>query len=119
MAGVLLNSAYWFVGRPAEALAVHEQALILDAENPVIHWSIGYAYALLNRVTDARVHARWMQLRVPQMPYTAQLVSLLDAIEGRPAEALAMLGTMAGMTFDAHITFHLACRATCWPGPSS
>lgn len=107
MAGVLLNSVYWFVGKPTEGLESHEQALIRDSENPIIHWSIGYTYALLGRVADARVQAQWMQRHVPQMPYSVQLASLIEGLEGRPAEALAMLGTIAGMTFDGHITFHL------------
>ena len=93
MAGVLLNSAYWFVGRPKEGLDTHEHGLVLDADHPIIHWSLGYTYALLGRVADARVHARWMESRVPQMPYTVQLVALLDAIEGREVEARARLAT--------------------------
>jgi serine/threonine protein kinase/tetratricopeptide (TPR) repeat protein len=108
MAGTFLNSVHWFVGRPHEELAVHEQALLLDSENPIIHWALGYTYLLLDRKRDARVHADWMRLRVPQMPYTVQLVALLDAIDGRPAEALAGLATIADKSFDAHITFHLS-----------
>jgi hypothetical protein len=108
MACALLGSSYWFTGQPAEGLALHEQSLILDSDNPILHWTTGYTYALLNRVTDAQVHARWMQARLPEMPYTLQLVSLLDAMEGRRAEALATLGTIAEMKFDAHITFHLS-----------
>ena len=61
MAGVLLNSAHWFVGRPAEGLDAHERGLGLDGENPIIHWSLGYTYALLGRLADARVHATWME----------------------------------------------------------
>ena len=108
MAGVLLNSANWFVGRPSEGLDAHEKGLLLDADNPIIHWSLGYTYALLNRVDDARTHAQWMQARVPQMPYTVQLVALLDGMEGRLAEARATLATVANMSFDGHITFHLS-----------
>ena len=108
MAGVLLNSAHWFVGRPHEGLDAHEQGIVLDADNPIIHWSLGYTYALLDRLADARVHAQWMQARVPQMPYTVQLVALVDAIEGRPAEARAGLATIADLSFDGHITFHLS-----------
>jgi len=108
MACALLGSSYWFTGQAADGLAFHEQALVLDSDNPIIHWTAGYTYALLNRVADARVHARWMQLRVPEMPYTMQLSSLLDAMDGRKGEALATLGTMAEMKFDAHITFHLS-----------
>jgi serine/threonine protein kinase/tetratricopeptide (TPR) repeat protein len=108
MAGVLLNSVHWFVGRPGEGLETHERGLALDPENPIIHWSLGYTYALLGRPADARAHARWMRARVPEMPYTLQLVSLLDGIDGRPADARAVLAELPGMEFDGHITFHLS-----------
>ena len=108
LAGVLLNSAYWFVGRPQEGLDRHEHALVLDPENPIIHWSLGYTYALLDRVADARVQAQWMQARAPQMPYTVQLVALVEGMTGRPADALAALSTLGDMSFDGHITFHLS-----------
>jgi serine/threonine-protein kinase len=108
MAGVLLNSAHWFVGRPGEGLDAHERSIRLDAENPIIHWSLGYTYALLGRLPDAHVHAAWMQAHVPDMPYTVQLGALLEGLEGRPAEARARLAALADMSFDAHITFHLA-----------
>ena len=49
-----------------------------------------------------------MALRVPEMPYTRQLISLLDAIEGRPADALAQLAALPSTAFDGHITFHLS-----------
>jgi eukaryotic-like serine/threonine-protein kinase len=108
MAGALLNSAHWFVGRPHEGLDTHEHGLVLDPENPIVHWSVGYTYALLGRVADARVQAQWMQTHVPQIPYTAQLVALLDGLQDRSAEGSAVLATIADMTFDGHITFHLA-----------
>jgi TolB-like protein/Flp pilus assembly protein TadD len=108
MAGVFLNTVHWFVGRPHEELAAHEQALLLDVENPIIHWSLGYTYLLLDRRSEARAHADWMQLRVPQMPYTVQLVTLIDAIDGRREQARAGLATIADKSFDAHITFHLS-----------
>ncbi|MDQ6827275.1 MAG: protein kinase [Gemmatimonadota bacterium] len=108
MAGVLINSANWFVGRPHVGLDTHEHGLLLDADNPIIQWSLGYTYALLGRVADARVHAAWMQSRVPQMPYTVQLVALLDGLEGRQEQARAVLATIAEKSFDGHITFHLS-----------
>ena len=95
MAGVLLNSAQWFVGRPHEGLDAHEQSLVLDPENPIIHWSLGYTYALLGRIADARVRAQWMQAHVPQMPYTVQLTALLEGMAGRTADARAALATLA------------------------
>jgi hypothetical protein len=56
----------------------------------------------------ARAQAEWMQSRVPQMPYTLQLASLLDGLEGRQADARARLATLPDMAFDGHITFHLS-----------
>jgi serine/threonine-protein kinase len=108
MAGVLLNSAQWFVGQPQEGLDAHEQSLVLDPENPIIHWSLGYTYALLGRIADARVRMQWMQAHAPQMPYTVQLTALLEGVAGRTAEARAALETLAHMSFDGHITFHLS-----------
>ncbi len=108
MAGVLLNSAHWFVGRPHEGLDIHEHALVLDPDNPIIHWSVGYTYALLGRMADAGAQAQWMQTHVPQIPYTVQLVALLEGSAGRTAEARTALATIADMSFDGHITFHLS-----------
>ena len=39
LAGVLLNSAHWFVGRLHEGLDTHEHGLVLDLGNPIFHWS--------------------------------------------------------------------------------
>ena len=108
MAGVLLNSAHWFVGRAHEGLDAHERGLVLDPENPIIQWSLGYTYALLGRIHDARVRGHWMLAQVPQMPYTVQLIALVEGMAGRLAEARAALATLADMSFDAHITFHLS-----------
>jgi serine/threonine protein kinase/tetratricopeptide (TPR) repeat protein len=108
MAGALLNSAHWFVGRPHEGLDAHERGLVLDPENPIIHWSLGYTYALLGRVADATVRVEWMQAHVPQMPYTVHLTALLEGIAGRTPDARAALANIANMSFDGHITFHLS-----------
>ena len=87
---------------------MHEHGLVLDPENPIMHWSLGYTYALLGRRADARERAQWMQSRVPQMPYTTQLVALLDGLDGRVADARAVLASVENMAFDGHITFHLS-----------
>ncbi len=108
MAGVLYNSSHWFAGRPAEGLREHEHGLVLDPENPIIHWSLGYTYALLGQVDKARQRADWMRARVPRMPYTVQLLSLVEALEGRQAAARETLATIAALNFDGHITFHLS-----------
>ena len=96
------------MGRPHEGLDIHEHALVLDPDNPIIHWSVGYTYALLGRMADASAQAQWMQTHVPQIPYTVQLVALLEGSAGRTAEARAALATLPDMSFDGHITFHLS-----------
>lgn len=108
MAGVLVNSSNWFAGRPTEGLDAHERGLVLDPENPIIHWSLGYTYALLGRRAEAWARAEWMRTRVPAMPYTAQLLSLLHGIDGDAEAARAVLQSIEGLAFDGHITFHLA-----------
>jgi TolB-like protein/Flp pilus assembly protein TadD len=108
MAGVLLNSSHWFAGQPEVGLQEHESGLVLDPENPIIHWSLGYTYALLGRRDDARARAEWMQARVPTMPYTVQLVALVSGLEGKGDEGRRVLQPMEGMAYDGHITFHLA-----------
>jgi eukaryotic-like serine/threonine-protein kinase len=108
MAGILLGSAYWFVGRPAERLDALEQAMMLDPDNPIIRWSLGYTLAGLLRADEARPHADWMKRHSPQMPYTAQLMALLEAMDGRRENALAEIRSIPPMRYDAHLTFHLA-----------
>jgi hypothetical protein len=56
----------------------------------------------------AREHAEWMQAHAPTMPYTAHLLALVHAMDGRSPEAIAVLRTIEAMTFDAHLTFHLS-----------
>ena len=46
--------------------------------------------------------------RVPQRPYTLQLSSLVDAIQGRSAAAREALAPVDVSRLDAHHTFHLS-----------
>jgi serine/threonine-protein kinase len=108
MAALLLCSAHWFVGRPAERLDVIDHAVTLDPENPILRWTFGYTHALLGHVDVAGEHAAWMEAHVPQMPYTVQLSALVHALHGRPAEAVARLRGIEAMQFDAHLTFHVS-----------
>ena len=57
---------------------------------------------------DAAERARWMVARVPILPYTAQLSSLVDAMEGRTTAALDALARVNVAPLDAHHTFHLS-----------
>jgi len=108
MAGVMLGSSFWFVGRPADGLDPLEFAATIDPDNPILRWTLGYTHALLGNRDTARTHAEWMQTHVPQMPYTAHLVALVHALEGRSADAIAALRAIDEITFDAHLTFHLS-----------
>ncbi|MEO7521142.1 MAG: tetratricopeptide repeat protein, partial [Gemmatimonas sp.] len=108
MAAILWNATHWFIGRPTEGFEQLERALTLDADNPIVHWTLGYGYALQGRLADSKIHAQWMLPRVPDMPYTVHLVALLDAMEGRTDAARAAIGTIIEVPFDGHITFHLS-----------
>jgi serine/threonine protein kinase/tetratricopeptide (TPR) repeat protein len=108
LAGILLGSSYWFVGRPGERLDALDHAASLDPENPILRWTLGYTHALLGHRDTAREHAEWMQAHAPTMPYTAHLLALVHAMDGRSPEAIAVLRTIEAMTFDAHLTFHLS-----------
>jgi len=86
-AWMCLGAAEWFAGRAGARVDAIEHAVSMDPENPINHWALGYTYALMGRTSDAAVHGQWMMARVPQLPYTVQLSSLVDAIEGRSATA--------------------------------
>ena len=108
MAGILVGSGYWFLGRPEEGLGALEFAFTIDPDNPILRWTLGYTHALLGRTELARAQADWMRAAVPAMPYTTHLSALVLAMEERPDEALAALGRLGSATFDAHLTFHLS-----------
>lgn len=108
LAGMLLGSVFWFVGRPAERLDAMEHAMTLDPENPIVRWCMGYTHALLGDRDNARAYAEWMQMQVPQMPYTAHLTALVHAMDGQADDAIAVLRSIGEMAFDAHLTFHMS-----------
>jgi serine/threonine protein kinase/tetratricopeptide (TPR) repeat protein len=107
-AGMLVSIAEWFAGRAGNKIEAIESAVAMDPQNPIIHWALGYTYALAGRVTDAEKHASWMLEHTPQMSYTTQLVTLVGAILGHRDEALKALGRLDAAPLDAHQTFHLA-----------
>jgi eukaryotic-like serine/threonine-protein kinase len=107
LAAILAGSTAWFGGQPGEGLDGLEEATALDPENPILRWTLGYTHALLGHRDGAREQAEQMQAQVPLMPYTTHLLALSHAMDGRPADALAMLRTTEDNTFDAHLTFHL------------
>jgi serine/threonine protein kinase/thioredoxin-like negative regulator of GroEL len=107
-AQLLPGVSAWFAGRAGQYLDGIERAIALDPENPMVHWAIGYTYALMGRVADAQVHANWLDEHAPQVLYTVQLSTLVGALQGRRAEALEALRGARAAALDAHQTFHLA-----------
>ena len=107
-AGMLVSVAEWFAGRAGNRIEAIESAIAMDPQNPIIHWALGYTYALAGRIADAASHASWMLEHTPQMSYTIQLVSLVDAIQGHRDGALDALARLDAAPLDAHQTFHIA-----------
>jgi len=108
LGAILFAASHWFVGDCATHLHVLEHAAVLDPENPILHWTLGYNHTLLGNVEAARVHADWMTTHVPTMPYTLHLAAVVQAMTGDPAGGIETLGRVEKMQFDAHLTFHLA-----------
>ena len=104
--GAMLCCSEWFAGNLGKHVDALERALVLDPENPILHWALGYTYALMGRSQDAGVQATWMRAHTPELPYTAQLSSLVDAVDGRREAALAILARADVTLLDAHQTFH-------------
>ncbi len=108
MAGVLLGASLWFQGLAEEGLRPLAFAMTVDPDNPILRWTIGYTHVLVGQWEAAREHAEWMHTHVPTMPYTLHLRALVQAHDGDRAAALATVGAVGDMTYDAHLTFHLA-----------
>ena len=106
-ASLLAGIATWFSGRAADGLHSMERALATDPDSAIIRWTLGYDYAIVGRLADARAHAEWLHQRAPQLPYTVQLRALLAAMDGRKEEALVWLRGVDTGSLDAHHTFHL------------
>jgi serine/threonine-protein kinase len=107
-AWVEVGVSEWFAGRPGRRVDAAEKAVALDPDNPIMHWALGYTYALMGRMTDASAQADWMRARAPTMPYAIQLGALVDAVAGRSAAALKALREVDVAPLDAHQIFHLS-----------
>jgi hypothetical protein len=59
-------------------------------------------------MADAKRHAAAMDRLFPGVPYTRQLLSLIEGLEGRSAAALERLAPINLAVLDAHQHFHLA-----------
>jgi len=97
----------WFSGRPEESYDREAVALRIDPQNLIIHWTAGYHAAFLGLLADAQIHADWMQEHGPDVPYTKQLRSLLEGIQGRTEQARTIVATVDATPLDAHQKFHL------------
>jgi hypothetical protein len=85
-----------------------KRALEIDPQNFIVHWCIGYTYALVDRLPDALHHASVLQKAAPLAAYTLQLLSLIDGLEGRGEAALERITGLNITPLDSHQIFHLA-----------
>ncbi len=69
---------------------------------------MGYSYALVGNLTAAKRHATQLDRLFPGVPYTRQLLSLIDGLEGRGPAALERLAPVNLAVLDPHQWFHLA-----------
>jgi len=92
----------------AEALPNLRHSLELDPRNFILQWTIGYAYAAVGRLDEAARHAAVLNQMGPDVPYTRQLLALLDGLEDRKRAALERLAPIDVTPLDAHNKFHLA-----------
>ncbi|HVL69777.1 MAG TPA: protein kinase [Vicinamibacterales bacterium] len=98
----------WFVGRAERGISDMLRGLEIDPESFILHWCVGYAYALVGKMAEARHHGEQLDRLFPGVPYTRQLLALVDGLEGRGAAALERLAPINMAVLDAHQHFHLA-----------
>jgi serine/threonine protein kinase len=106
--GAMLCVGEWFSGNIGLHVDAMERSLAMDPGNPIVHWALGYTYALMGRAADASLQAQWMRAHAPQLPYTVQLSSLVDGMEGRREQAMHAVSAVDVTPLDAHQTFHIA-----------
>lgn len=99
---------HWFVGQPEQAIPDLRHALDIDPGNFITHWCLGYSYALVGRPADALRHAMTLDGIGTDVPYTRQLLALIDGLERRPQAALDRIASIDVASLDAHHRFHLA-----------
>jgi TolB-like protein/tetratricopeptide (TPR) repeat protein len=109
IAWMISGAVPWFLnGRFEEGLSDLQHALALDPNSYFIHWHIGYAYAAVGQLDKAATHAAFLASVGPDMPYTEQLLALVDALENRPQQAIDRISAVDVAPLDGHTTFHLA-----------
>jgi serine/threonine protein kinase/Flp pilus assembly protein TadD len=105
---MLSGATFWFIGRFDEALPAMKRSLELDPHNFVLRWTAGYTCAALGHLADAARHAAFLHEVGPDVPYTRQLLSLIDGLEGRQGTARERLASIDVTPLDAHNKFHLS-----------
>jgi eukaryotic-like serine/threonine-protein kinase len=98
----------WFVGRAERGIADMLRGLEIDPDSFILHWCVGYSYALVGKMPEAKHHAAQLDRLFPGVPYARQLLSLIDGLEGRRQAALERLAPVNLAVLDAHQWFHLA-----------
>jgi serine/threonine-protein kinase len=101
-----------YAGRFQQALAQADSAARLRGDNPAVHVFRGRLLSVLGRFAEARTaFARAAELDTTLGPdYVAAEIAALDAITGRPAEALAALPRLEARALEG--TFDAAMVAT-------
>ena len=61
-----------------------------------------YTYAAVGRLSEGARHAAFLREMGPDVPYTPQLLALLDGLEGRKQAARARLTPIDATPLDAH-----------------
>jgi eukaryotic-like serine/threonine-protein kinase len=107
-AWILVGVSEWFAGRLGARVDALEKALSIEPDSPILHWGLGYTYAMIGRIQEAAAEAEWMRKSAPNMAYTIQLSTLVDALQGRKAAALKALQALDIAPLDAHHTFHIS-----------
>lgn len=105
---MLKGVAPWFIGRFDEGLPDLRRGLELDPQDFLLQWGMGYTYAALGRLPEAARNAAFLREIGPDVPYTRQLLALLDGLEGRKQAASERLASIDVTPLDAHNKFHLA-----------
>ena len=116
--GAMMCCSEWFAGNIGRHVDKLEQAVAMDPQNVIAHWALGYTYALMGRTTDASLHAEWMRAHAPQVPYTAQLTSLVESADGDREAALATISRVDLTSLDAHHIFHI-CESYAMAGDTT
>src|SRR5262249_25238975 len=83
-----LGTALLFTGQIEESIKVSETALHLDP-NPDTNylWSLGTAYFLAGRTTDARRTVEWLLARNPNNTFGQVMIAAVYAQADRPEDA--------------------------------